>query len=195
MPTMWTLIKWLPWQQQLERPGSSSGIDRGAGVELTPAGGTRAEGGDTGPAPTYDPISGTRGLFQTPTGISSETQSGCHAQGWKRSHQKHRCHLSRQPPKTDALSCSESRFSWEPGHTRMHTRTHLFPAFSTPSGGRSPTGILLGEGDAPWRPALLVPPPSEKGHSHSRVPVREAELRARLGVFTVLSPLVQMQAM
>lgn len=132
MPTMWTLIKWLPWQQQLERPGSSSGIDRGAGVELTPAGGTRAEGGDTGPAPTYDPISGTRGLFQTPTGISLETQSGCHAQGWKRSHQKRRCHLSRQPPKTDALSCTESRFSWEPGRTRMHTRTHLSFQHSPP---------------------------------------------------------------
>lgn len=122
MPTMWTLIKWLPWQQQLERSGSSSGIDRGAGVELTPAGGTRTEGGTQDPHPSM-----TYGLFQTPTTISSETQSGCHAQGWKRSHQKHRCHLSRQPPKTDALSCSESHFSWESGHTRMQARarTHL----------------------------------------------------------------------
>lgn len=28
VPTMWTLIKWLSWQQQLERLGSSSGVGR-----------------------------------------------------------------------------------------------------------------------------------------------------------------------
>lgn len=58
VPTMWTLIKWLPWQQQLERSGSSSGIDRGAGVELTPAGGTRTEGGTQDPHPSMTPFLG-----------------------------------------------------------------------------------------------------------------------------------------
>lgn len=33
---MWTLVKWLPWQQRLERLGSSSGVGRGRGAWTRP---------------------------------------------------------------------------------------------------------------------------------------------------------------
>lgn len=66
VPTMWTLIKWFPWQQ---------GLPLGWGWWCR--GGADAAQWDTGPAPTYDPDLWTQDLTRPPDVVTPGT--GCRA--------------------------------------------------------------------------------------------------------------------
>lgn len=155
MPTMWTLVKWLPWQQQLERLGSSSGVGRGARVRL--------RWGETGGRRGYArPRAHLPPLLETPS--PAGPQKPCSAQGQPHvvtgdTHSlrpntfTHQCVTSRNPAPLDALchqpthfvtpwtgsdrhpvALADSHSSWELGCTQTRP----------PSGPRPPQRSCLG---------------------------------------------------
>lgn len=168
-------------------------------MELTPAGGTRAEGGDTGLAPTYDPISGTRGLLQThPRGshqpqrhkVAASLRAGRgHTRNtgaiYPDSLQGHPHAVTPQTgQQTDALSyCHTSAGNWG-----THTRAHTPLSFPNPPPPAKMRPAAPPRGSCWLREVLhgdqhRWSPPSEQSHSR---PVREAELSEAGGVYSIL---------
>lgn len=158
MPTMWTLVKWLPWQQQLERLGSSSGVGRGARVRLW--------WGETGGG-RWD----TRTHAHLPPWLETPSHSGpqkpCSAWGPTWSQETRHIHSVPTPSRTGVsphtaqhlrtLSVTNPRTSSPPGQTVTDTLSHWLTHTAAGNWGAHRHALPLAP--APLKEAVWAQPP------------------------------------